>query len=400
MKVAKDGIRSIVRIGYDGKVHKKFRGTDKEIRFANEVKVLKELEARGCDFVPRLLEADEESLTIVTTNCGSPVEKLSDGKVEEIFKSLEDGFGVIHDDPFLRNITYDSHRGRFCVIDFELAEVRGMPIENSNAEILDWAGLTRSGARKAKNEDAMSVFSSRQGWAEEEAMSGSRSIEKEGLIFAVSDGMGGHAGGEVASRTVVGELHRFLPAMMGDFTGNADSAALLESAISALHGHVIRIANSRPNLKNMGATLVCGLFFRGELHFGHIGDSRLYLFRDGKLTQLTHDHSFVGKLMKAGKMNEREARMHPRRNVLTQAIGARCQFIHPQVSQSSIKKGDWFLICSDGVTDGLWDKHIEEEFLMAELARESAAKAASSLLERAFSEAGRDDTTLFVIKAE
>ena len=355
---------------------------------------------QGMRFFPRLIESDPETLTIVTTNCGAPVENLSDEKVASIFDGLKDEFGIVHDDPFLRNITYDAHRGRFCVIDFELAEILGAPIDNRNATVLSWAGLTRSGQRKTCNEDALSVFSCREGWAEEELMQGERSIDTEGLIFAVSDGMGGHAGGDVASRMVVSELHRFLPAMMGDFKGNADSGGLLEGAITSLHQHVLRVADARPDLQNMGATMVCGLFFRGELHFGHIGDSRLYKFRNGTLKQLTHDHSFVGKLQRDGIMTERAARMHPRKNILTQAIGAQCQFIHPQVDQTNIQKGDWFVICSDGLIDGLWDKHIEQELLMAELAKNTTEEIAGNLLNRAYQNAGRDDTTLFVIKAE
>ena len=124
MKIAKDGIRSIVKVGYDGRVHKTFRGTGKEERFENEVKVLKALEARGCEIVPRLLDSDPETLTIVTTNCGAPAEaSISEERAAEIFKLLEDEFGIVHDDPFPRNITYHSRMGQFCVIDFELAQI-------------------------------------------------------------------------------------------------------------------------------------------------------------------------------------------------------------------------------------------------------------------------------------
>ena len=122
MKEIKDTVRATVRVGYDGRVHKTFRGTDRDKRYAREKEVLMALKERGCDFVPELLEWDDDELTIVTTNCGSPVDKLGEARVRELFESLHK-FGVKHGDEFLRNITYDAKRGRFCVIDFELAEL-------------------------------------------------------------------------------------------------------------------------------------------------------------------------------------------------------------------------------------------------------------------------------------
>ena len=120
MQEVKDTVRALVRIGYDGLVHKTFRGHQARERFANEVRVLQHLEARGCDFVPRLLEADPASLKIITTNCGIMVEHIGEDRMKEIFNELE-AFGVRHDDAFMRNITYRKTDGRFCVIDFELA---------------------------------------------------------------------------------------------------------------------------------------------------------------------------------------------------------------------------------------------------------------------------------------
>ncbi|HSJ01376.1 MAG: serine/threonine protein phosphatase [Verrucomicrobium sp.] len=120
MHEVKDTARAMVRIGYDGRVHKTFRGHLAKERFENEVRVLRYLEQRGCDFVPKLLEAEPENLKIVTTNCGARVEHMTEAKMKAVFSELE-AYGVRHDDPFLRNITYNAHAGRFCVIDFEFA---------------------------------------------------------------------------------------------------------------------------------------------------------------------------------------------------------------------------------------------------------------------------------------
>lgn len=122
MRDVKDTLRALVRISYDGRVFKTFRGPKAEERFANEVRVLRHLEERGCPFVPRLLEADPAELRIVTTNCGSRVEHLDEARVRELFAELLP-FCVRHEDADMRNVTYRQSDGRFCLIDFEFATI-------------------------------------------------------------------------------------------------------------------------------------------------------------------------------------------------------------------------------------------------------------------------------------
>jgi tRNA A-37 threonylcarbamoyl transferase component Bud32 len=122
MRDVKDTARALVRISYDGRVFKTFRGPKAEERYANEVKVLRYLEERGCPFVPRLIEADDAQLRIVTSNCGARVEHLDEARVRELFAELE-AFGVRHDDADMRNVTYRQQDGRFCLIDFEFATI-------------------------------------------------------------------------------------------------------------------------------------------------------------------------------------------------------------------------------------------------------------------------------------
>jgi tRNA A-37 threonylcarbamoyl transferase component Bud32 len=119
---AKDTQRALVRLSYEGKVYKEFRGPKAEERFANEVKVLRYLESVGCPFVPRLIEEDPGKLQIVTTSAGSRVQHLDESRARELFAELET-YGVKHDDPDVRNVTYLQKDGRFCVIDFEFATV-------------------------------------------------------------------------------------------------------------------------------------------------------------------------------------------------------------------------------------------------------------------------------------
>jgi tRNA A-37 threonylcarbamoyl transferase component Bud32 len=122
MLKVKDTLRATVNLTFDGRVIKTYHGPNARERFTNEVKILRHLEARGCSFVPRLLEADSEQLRVTTTNCGTRVEHLDEARTKELFAELEP-YGVRHDDPDIRNVTYRQSDGRFCLIDFELATI-------------------------------------------------------------------------------------------------------------------------------------------------------------------------------------------------------------------------------------------------------------------------------------
>jgi tRNA A-37 threonylcarbamoyl transferase component Bud32 len=122
MLKVKDTLRATVNLTFDGRVIKAYRGPDALARFDKEVRVLRYLEAQGCNFIPRLLEADREKVRIITTNCGSRVEHLDEKRVKELFAELLE-YGVRHDDPDMRNVTYRQQDGRFCLIDFEFATI-------------------------------------------------------------------------------------------------------------------------------------------------------------------------------------------------------------------------------------------------------------------------------------
>jgi len=119
----KDTLRATVHLGFDGRVHKAYHGPNAQARFDNEVKVLRYLEEKKCPYVPRLLNADPEKLQIITTSCGSRVERIDEKRTKELFAELESQYGVRHDDPDARNITYRFSDGRFCLIDFEFATI-------------------------------------------------------------------------------------------------------------------------------------------------------------------------------------------------------------------------------------------------------------------------------------
>jgi predicted Ser/Thr protein kinase len=131
MLKVKDTLRATVNLTFDGRVIKVYHGKGAHKRFQTEVRVLRYLESRGCDFVPRLLEADEKKLRIITTNCGARVQHLDERRTKELFAELEP-FGVRHDDPDMRNVTYRQQDGRFCLIDFEFATIISNPEKSSS----------------------------------------------------------------------------------------------------------------------------------------------------------------------------------------------------------------------------------------------------------------------------
>jgi protein phosphatase len=217
---------------------------------------------------------------------------------------------------------------------------------------LQWFGQTDRGKIRKNNEDS---FLGLQFDARETnylGKIGDASIGHYDYVFAVSDGMGGAKSGEFASRLTVETITRLLPrsyrqAALGLEVGVED---VLIELFDQIHRALMRYA-SYDECSGMGATLSLAWFTPQRMFFGHIGDSRIYhLPAAGGIQQLTHDDTHVGWLFRTGKINEREARMHPRRNVLQRALGAGHQFVEPQLGAVELKVGDRFLLCSDGLT--------------------------------------------------
>ena len=393
MQEIKDTQRALVRIGYDGLVHKTFRGHQAYARFANEVRVLRYLKDRKCDFVPELVESDSATLKIVTTNCGSRVDQISPEKLRQLFTELE-SFGVRHDDPEIRNVTYRRTDGRFCIIDFEFAALLD-EIAAPPAPTLRWSGLTHRGHVRPNNEDTFLALTFDGHEVHYLGKNGEASWAKADFLFAVSDGMGGANSGEFASRFTVDRITKLMPRGYRPAAPGPESRfdATLGELFKAIHADLLKLGDSYEECRGMGTTLSLCWFTPGWCYFGHIGDSRIYhLPVGGGLRQLSHDHSHVGWLHRNGQITEREARSHPRRNVLHQALGAEHQFIDPQFGALPCTAGDRFLICSDGLTEGLWDRHLEEILRTA-----THEPIAQSLVAAALERAGRDNVTTLVV---
>lgn len=398
MHEVKNTQRALVRIGYDGLVHKTFRGPQAYARFENEVRVLRHLEERTCGFVPRLLEVDEPELKIVTTNCGSRVDQVNPERLKELFAELET-FGVRHDDPEVRNITYRQTDGRFCIIDFEFAAILDEAPGGTHppAPSVRWSGLTHPGHVRPNNEDTFLALEFDGREVRYLGKTGEASSLRTDFVFAVSDGMGGANSGEFASRITKDKITHLLPKGFRRHVPGPASGydATLRELFDAIHYDLLKLGQSYEECRGMGTTLSLCWLTPGWLYFGHIGDSRIYhLPPGGGIHQLSHDHGHVGWLRRSGKIREREAREHPMRNVLNQALGAEHMFIDPQLQALPCAPGDRFLLCSDGLTQELWDRQLEE------IVRTTGTPAAAPrLIHAALERHGRDNITALVVEA-
>jgi serine/threonine protein phosphatase PrpC len=267
-----------------------------------------------------------------------------------------------------------------------------------SAERLYWFGLTDRGKVRKNNEDAFLALQFDAKEIHYLGKIGDAPIAPTDFVFAVSDGMGGANAGEVASRIAVEKIAHLLPR---SFQQSAAGLAagyddVLAELFDRIHAALMDLGRSYEECRGMGATLSLAWFTPGWMYFAHIGDSRIYYLAAGESVprQVTQDDTHVGWLFRKGEINEREARTHPRRNLLQKALGAGHQFIDPQVGAVGYETGDTFLLCTDGLIDGLDERQLAEQLL----APEAAANPAQHLVTTAVANSGRDNTTALVVR--
>lgn len=258
-----------------------------------------------------------------------------------------------------------------------------------------WSGHTDCGRTRQNNEDS---FLALHFDAEEThflGKVGEASMGYYDFAFAVSDGMGGAKSGEFASRMTVDKITRLLPpaykrSAAGMDVGYGD---VLIELFDQIHGALMQLGRSYAECAGMGATLSLCWFTPGWMHFGHIGDSRIYYLpaTGGTMKQLTHDDTYPGWLFRQGKINEREARDHPLRSALQKALGAGNQFVEPQIGAVGYEPGDKFLLCTDGVTDGLFDASLGE---LLGIPHVNAARIVTAAVQAS----GRDNATALIVE--
>jgi protein phosphatase len=265
---------------------------------------------------------------------------------------------------------------------------------------LHWSGLSHCGKVRTNNEDAFLALTFDGHELRYLGKIGEATLGNADFVFAVSDGIGGAKSGEFASRIAIEKITRLLPRTFRLSAAGLNSGFndVLQDLFAAIHSELLKLGQSYEECAGMGATLTLAWVTPDWLYFGHIGDSRLYyLPHKGGLQQLSHDHNQVGWMRRQGQINEREARNHPRRNVLQQVLGASTQFLDPQIGAVSYQPGDRFLICSDGLVDGLWDHQIEE-IIRSPHPDQVHEPAAQRLITGALEGPGRDNLTALVIE--
>jgi serine/threonine protein phosphatase PrpC len=234
------------------------------------------------------------------------------------------------------------------------------------------AARTDIGRVRKNNEDAL--------WVDEPL----------GLLI-VADGMGGHAGGEVASTVAVEAIAAYVKEHLAGSEAVDQAAALLHAAIRTADEAIWATARMHRELRDMGTTVVLALCQGNQAHIAHVGDSRAYLLRQGELCQLTEDHSVVARLIKAGQLTPRRARSHPLRHQITRNLGNR----HAVAELHCVTwwRGDYLLLCSDGLTNMIEDHHLKELILQSGVDVQAACEA---LVARANANGGEDNISVIL----
>ncbi|MEN8119869.1 MAG: Stp1/IreP family PP2C-type Ser/Thr phosphatase [Bacteroidota bacterium] len=237
----------------------------------------------------------------------------------------------------------------------------------------DFISLTDKGVERKKNEDYLAYFNT-----------------FNGHIFVVCDGMGGHQGGEVASETAVEAIGEFF-----NSTYHKNPFEAIENAIIFANQKVYTRSKQDPKLYGMGTTIIFILIRDDRVYYGHAGDSRLYVFSQNKLKQLTRDHSYVNQLVDRKIITEKEAVSHPRSNEITRALGL-ADNIEPEVTNSAYlpKEKDILLLCSDGLNNMVNNNHIQKILSSDKIIEEKA----SELINTAIKNGGNDNISVQLIR--
>ena len=239
--------------------------------------------------------------------------------------------------------------------------------------LLRSAASTHVGMRREANEDRYAI------------------VPELGL-YLVADGMGGHKAGQVASQLAAEGAIRAIEALQG---ASVSLAERLRHAVACANREIFTAAQAKPELTGMGTTFVGMLFGGDRLALAHVGDSRAYLLRHGRLRGLTDDHSIVGELLRRHEISEADAAQHPHRHVLTRALGVRPR-TEPDLAEMTPQEGDVFILCSDGLTG-----HIEDEEIASVVGGEADIQAAANdLVDAANRAGGQDNITVLLVRYE
>ena len=209
-------------------------------------------------------------------------------------------------------------------------------------------------------------------------------------LYIVADGMGGHKAGDFASRFCVGEFEKEIK----NVTGRTVIGSM-ESAIRHTNEELLKIAATNPDYEGMGTTFVAVTITERTAVVANIGDSRMYLLsKEGELRQITEDHSLVEEMIRDGKLDPKEAKHHPKKNVITRALGA-AEHVIPDFFEIEAEEGEYILLCSDGLTNMVEDEMIRSIILEPE---QTLSVRAEHLIDAANTQGGKDNISVILIK--
>jgi protein phosphatase len=271
--------------------------------------------------------------------------------------------------------------------------------QNDAEKQVRWSGVTDVGRFRKENQDAFLALALDGENVYRLGKFGEAPMERSDFIFAVSDGMGGANAGDFASRIAVDKITRLFPRSFRDAAGGlaVGFQDLLMELLDQIHSEMTKMGRSYEELSGMGATLsLC--WVRPEwIYFAHVGDSRIYrLPKEKGVDQISHDHTHVGWLQREGKLTEMQARSHPGRNSLQQVLGGKNQNLNPQFGAIGYEPGDRYVICSDGLVEGLFNSGINR--LVREPVKGEELNPAERLVREAVATDGRDNTTALVFE--
>lgn len=215
-------------------------------------------------------------------------------------------------------------------------------------------------------------------------------------LFIVADGMGGHNAGEIASHDAIEQFNSFIKKQTALGHSRHDILDLLIEAVNYCNLKIFEKSGGEAELSGMGTTMTVAVIFENKLYVTHVGDSRLYIFRNNKLRQVTKDHSFVMEMVKQGKMTKEEAAVHPNRNIITRAVGT-SKKIEIDTVIETLEKDDVILMCSDGLSAMVCDADIEKILNKDDLSLE---KKARELADSANENGGLDNISIILIRQE
>ena len=237
-------------------------------------------------------------------------------------------------------------------------------------------GRTDIGAVRSSNQDAY--------------ISG---ILPNGAVWtAVCDGMGGANGGNVASLTAVDSISSSFEEVGASISAETDFPALLQQILNTANQRIFEKASETPELAGMGTTAVLALIFQNRCYIAHVGDSRAYLFREGKLRRLTEDHSLVQELIRLGEITPEQARTHPRRNVITRVVGV-APTVEADLTMLDFLPGDVLLTCTDGLSG-----YADDEILADFMRKYKGQDLVDHLLDFALEAGGADNITVSLVE--